>query len=870
MQFPEDTALAAALAAGQERRFSWSFRVDWTRDGTFSDPNADLSNCVDNWDVDRQLVGNVPAELAIAEGHAAAQAWVTLSGPAPDGTPVYRLFSPYSGLYPGTVAAIDSPCELDLVVETTEGPKTIRQFTGFVRHATPSRRTGTVVLVLRDAATRLAAPIDLPTWAVDGYLRRRAGDEYPDWGGIALSWLVDHILRESGWMQGLPWHPDVLLAWTLNGSALPSVGHFGIFHRWVTGTYDFGYLRYLMPSATPAGAPDDVWEVAPTGVAFRGFHMPDWVSLSQDNVRGNAFATRAPINPLSHGGNSSNLLGFSAQFKLDTSTANAFLDRSAVKLHISDLRYDFGSSNQYPCYAELSLLQSTGALTFEFRGEGWAKIWRWTATIPPTPTRWVNVYLIMHSTPSAITPHLFVDGAEVALTPTTTAAWPPPVITYTFADGASNNGFVLASGPMQYAQIWYQHDTPYAQAVPPSFTPPAQAARVDLSSLKLTHIPKTYQRPAWELLRELAAADLGALYVTEHGVPSFDSRATIMGRRVVENVSRILTLDDIADADPSTMLESVVNVISWTLDRRVAEIARQDGTVAPTPVPAVFQAERVNQFETPAGTLSQLHHLTLSQDIMQVRQGAVTYRPQAMGYKEDGSASLSWESTMQFYSPQWWADGFTPYRPGSRTDPSLQPIPNGGVNAGVRLGWQTWLDFDPAHITISTSNSSVNTAWFAVDDSTPFLHVSGVRVVDANSGNEYAGAPPSATVRDEASVATFGLRPAVLPGGGWLQDAPTVTALAQGLLFETAQPTPYFESLEVIGDPRTQLQDVHRVDDPMGLGGPIFASVVGIRRRCSRQGGLTDSLLLRTFGDSGLWIMGDEDYSIMGTTTIVG
>lgn len=863
MQFPDNVALADALAAGQERRLSWGFRVDWTRDGTFSDPNADLSTCVDNWDVDRQLVGNYPTELEVAEGHAAAQAWVTLSGPAPDGTPVFRLFSPYSGLHPGTVAAIDTPCELDLVVETSDGPVAIRQFTGFVRHATPSRRTGSVVLVLRDAAARLQVPVDLHTWAVDGLLRRHQGWEFPDTGGIALSWVVDDVLRQAGYCQGPQWHPDARLAWTLNGAALPAIGHWSNMDPWVTGTYGFGYYPWQCPNVTPAGLLTEVWETNDRGVAFRGFHMPDWLDRTEDKVLGSAKADLS-FNPLTYGANNSNLLGMSWRVELDTTTASAFLSASEILVHLEDLRYDFGSSNRWPSYVSFRIEQDTGVVNLEYRAQGWVKIWRWTAAVNPSPTRWVNLYMTLEFTPGGLVPHIFADGVELVLAVAETAAWPPPAIAYPFAYNVGNHGRVVAAGPAQYAQIWYESDTLYANRTAPNFLPPSQTAQVDLSSLKLTSLPRTVQRTGWELLKDLVGADLGALYVTEHGVPTFDSRATIQARRVTSNVSRTLTLDDIQDADPSTVLESVVNVLHWELNQLTAEIAKEDGSVAPTPVPSVFAASKVDQFETAALTVRGLA-LELEDGVMQVRTGFVTYRPQAMGYTDLGGPSISWESTMEFYAPKWWGDGFTPYEPGSRTDPSVQPIPNVGVNAEVSLGWFQLTDFDPAHIRVSVTNTSTNTTWLAVDDSTPFLHIAGVRVVRP----DIADPTVVTSVQDNASINQFDYRPASLPGGVWLQDPVSVAALATDLLAETAEPSPYFESLEVLGDPRTQLQDVVRLDDPHGLGGPIFASVVGIRRRCTKEAGLTDSLLLRTFGDSGLWIMDDPDYSIMDQTTIV-
>jgi hypothetical protein len=167
MQYADNAALAAALAAGQTRHFSIVFKIDWERDGTYGNVNSDLSALVTDVDIDRQLSGNYPDTLEVTEGHSVAQMVVILEGNITDGTPVWRLFSPYSADYPGTIAAINTPCYLDIVVETSAGPVAIRQFTGVVRVGVPSRKRGQVHLQVRDAASLLQAPVDMDAWAVD-------------------------------------------------------------------------------------------------------------------------------------------------------------------------------------------------------------------------------------------------------------------------------------------------------------------------------------------------------------------------------------------------------------------------------------------------------------------------------------------------------------------------------------------------------------------------------------------------------------------------------------------------------------------------------------------------------------------------------
>ena len=151
----------------------------------------------------------------------------------------------------------------------------------------------------------------------------------------------------------------------------------------------------------------------------------------------------------------------------------------------------------------------------------------------------------------------------------------------------------------------------------------------------------------------------------------------------------------------------------------------------------------------------------------------------------------------------------------------------------------------------------------AVDDNTAFLHVRGY----ALDKQDKAKTPVLTT--DEASLADFGIRSIDRPSSDWTTDYYTQHDLTQRLADELAQPRPVFDSLDVLGDPRRQLQDVVRIDDPGGIGGPIFAQIVGINRKFGNEG-ITDTLTLRTFGTRTVsWILGDEDASTLGESTVL-
>jgi hypothetical protein len=118
--------------------------------------------------------------------------------------------------------------------------------------------------------------------------------------------------------------------------------------------------------------------------------------------------------------------------------------------------------------------------------------------------------------------------------------------------------------------------------------------------------------------------------------------------------------------------------------------------------------------------------------------------------------------------------------------------------------------------------------------------VKGIILVADSSG--------SASIMDSASQAQFGDRNLSLPQDDWHQDALTIGGLlAPSLLADVKQAQPYFQSASIVGDPRLQLQDVVTIDDAGGMGGPIYASMVGINEVGDAKSGLKQTLTLRTF-----------------------
>src|SRR5690606_40451287 len=71
------------------------FCVDCNQDGSFSHAQSDLSDFVDEIELDRQLAGTAPSEILLIEGNAAAELSFTISGEY-NGLPLTGVFSPYN------------------------------------------------------------------------------------------------------------------------------------------------------------------------------------------------------------------------------------------------------------------------------------------------------------------------------------------------------------------------------------------------------------------------------------------------------------------------------------------------------------------------------------------------------------------------------------------------------------------------------------------------------------------------------------------------------------------------------------------------------------------------------------------------------
>jgi hypothetical protein len=842
-----DTNLAAALAPGQKRYHGTVLKIDWARNNTFADPLSDLSANVEEWSLDRQLAGVVPDELQTTEGYSTAKITIKLSGNTPtgDGTPLWKVFSPFSayGTY-GSGAALNIPMLLQSTVQSPLGFWQVDQITGWIDSAVPDLASGSVTMVCFDGGGQLETGVTISRWAADAYRRESYfGDtaantgEALESGTMSACWLLDSVLRRSGFYEGPPWHPGCVVGWTLRGGALPEVGAWNQITQWnFTNTYDFG-MRQSLPNQTPAcQTTGELWSKAAGkyGPAFKGKY-----NLGNYSTTGSRGITEIDTNVQAaawygadtYAGNNSNLVGFAGWVYVDTASASDPWTTS--QFFLSAYHQNFSGSDRYPANVVVTLKHKTASAKLEVNNEGYTKNWAWTISLGTTG--WHYYSAVVQFTSTQVFGSVWLDGAQVVNHTNGGLVGALGALTYQWIEGMTNTVLLNVEGTAQYLQWTLGYDTPIASYVQPQSTPPTaprQQAKVDLAGQRLIWLPNIESDAAGDVIKAITSADLGAFYFTEQGVATFDSRATVKGRQLSANSVFDVTIDNALNLTPVAAYLSVANRIGYTANTKLA-----------VPYSTVYAASKPDQFLTQPGKTPRFN-VTMS-DVQSFYCGQIPALTFPQGYDPGLSPpTLYWQQYMQFYTPSYYNNGLCLYVPGTR--PSNGPPPVGANMAVYALpGWFN-IDANNRHLRIAILGSFSSQTELAVDDSTAFLKIGGTVLADRPQVVE--------SVSDSTSIARFKERVYNIPASEWTQDILWLRSLSASLLADTKNPTVQFQEIEVVGDPRRQLQDVCRVIHRDAAGGQpgmtgatqAYGSVVGIKRTCS-GGKLTDKLTIRTF-----------------------
>jgi hypothetical protein len=847
VQFPSDVDLAAALNIGQKRHVGTRLFVDWARDGLFADAMSNLSGNVDEWSLERSLAGVVPDQLQATEGYSTAKLTITLSGERDDGLghsiPMWKLFSPYSGLSYGSGSALNIPLYLRVSVQSPLGYWEIDQITGWIDSVVPDLAKGTVTMVCFDGGGQLETGITVDRWAADQYRREvymgdtasNNADETAESCTIEAGWLIDTALRRTGFYEGPPWHGAAIHARTLRGSTLPEIGGWNSIPIqdfdpvWSSG------MIFSTPYVGPAmQTPGEVWPKASGkyGPGYAGrYRLGNWKATGQRGITTITAGTKAigQFNPTGYGSNNSNMLGWAGWVFIDSTLS---LDPWST-----DQMYLSAKNGLTPANASVTIKHKTNIVAFSLTNDGGGQSWDWS--VAAGGNGWHYVSVTWQFTSTQVWGSMWLDGVRVINQTNGGRVGALPAPGYTWIEGETNSVFLSLQGPMQYTQWIYTANLPIASYVQPFSTPPSsprQQSKVDITGQRLLHFPNIENTAAGNVIKSLVGADLGAFYFTEQGVATFDNRATIKARQLAANSVFDVTINNASNLRPVSAYVSVANRIGYTAKPRVAQ-----------PFLHAYAASKPDQFVIQNGGTPRFT-VTLS-DVQAIRAGQVSVRLFAQGYDVGLSPpTLFWQEYMQHYNPNYWEEGTTPYQPGSQPSNGPPPVLTGAFVYALP-GWVN-PDTNSRHMRLAFGNSSGVTAQFSVNDSTAFLVVGGTLLQDRPTVTE--------SVFDATSIARYRERVYNLPADDWHQDLLWLRTSAASLLLDTKVPTVQFEDIEVVGDPRRQLQDVCRIihqdtaDGSPGMTGTgqAYGSVVGITRKFTggaAAGKLTDTLTIRTF-----------------------
>lgn len=811
----EGGTFAEEAILSSERQFYIDLKVDWNRNGAFDHELSDLSGYVDSVSTDRSLSGSAPQEIMLIEGSSAAQLEVSLGGILDNGMNLTGVFSPYNGASP--LYGLDPVgCEVvyRLGVDTTVGIKWYNQFVGNIRFISPDRAANSVVISALDRAEVLRVPVKFPKWAISTWHVDRG------WSEAQLcdsQWVIDHCLRHGDtspsplrWVTDLERDESIPVGgpedigtqlWISgNGSIIPSIGQ-------LDNARSQGY-----PKSETTGRPMYSQTAATHPDADFGRHTRGFNGLTDDST---GEQTDGPW--------SANESRYWARDRKNMATESTMFFGFTLN-RVDDPESDYNPA--YPGFVTptifpfeiyigwMHLLRigiNTGSVRAEVRQRetmgGAVTPWYAlpTSGIPAHIDIVVEVYPIVQIA-------VFINGVlqGSGFTNTGWDAWDH------WGDGPdpSENpkdyikGLAVVRRKPSITDIyWTTRYTSFSSPTDPAVLnqmprPAKYAAILDNGLNKLTATPVGQYEDAWQVITDVAAAELGSVFWDEHGVFRFWNRETVIAKQ--EEIVRTLNLDDVTGLQITNSLDSVRNVVT------------SDAKAVTTPGNSVvYSASSVDELYVPPNTTVELK--VYRDDVYQVDN-----------WKVPRYATAPDTNVPDLWDPDADSDGYV-----------VQFLEAGvwseknNLTSGVDITAR--LDAD-GNIVITAFNGYTFPARFGTGtgDNQAALRVNGTLIYNAPNA--------VASKMDTDSVKKYG--PRNLPvSGDWVQWQPeSVNSLLDYLLPRSINPIPTTDAITIPGDPRLQLGDTMVITDPDGMGEEMKVQIYGIKRTYSRDNGLVDTL----------------------------
>lgn len=796
-----------AIISG-ERIFHVQLQVDWNKDGLYDHLLSDMSRYVHSAVTDRSLQGATVAELSTVGGASAAELTLTLSGVDTEGRSLSSIFSPFQTNSPFWVVDVIG-CEViyQLGIETAIGVAWYPQFVGNIRSISPDRGANNVVITALDRVEALRKPVVVAPWAVSEQhiaVGRLEGQL------MESQWLIDHALRQCD-VSTSPWRPitpeetggivsrnGTQLYLTGNGGLLPTVGWMDNATEQQYPDVEGGVANYEPTGQTHPAAPEPA--VQPDVFAAMG------AFTDQDRLL-YWVRDRDQIN-----GQGSSVMGFT-------------------------LIEGFGQWDTW-----WSIMPATKVLACRTSDEIEMQIWMeagevWTEWDRggPSPVHLVGpsvviptqTYCLIHVCWDAFHP----DGPMVYVAAGATNSGVVDLgsaVTWVGAGEDELSGFVDVGRQVAMQDIYFTTTNFGNVGTGSAYKPKAAkyAASVDQGLNRISFIPEMGKPQAWELIKDVANAEFGAVFWDEEGKFRFWNFDRLQAMRF--DIVREITIDDLSTLSIESTLDSIRNVYAVQKSK-----ARAVLTVA-------YESQDVDEFYVPP-TTEKVFKLYLD--------NTVSPDPQLVPRHEDtsGDPVPAWTDDVQHgYVFQWftagaWSEAITFGTAG--VDIHCYYDEDGAVTIRIWNGWAQ-------PIRLARGNG---------DASYPAFRMQGTKVVYYDDFTDVE--------LNNTSVAKY--MPQTLSlSGDWVQEYMDQDGLVQKMLTKTSAPTPVADAIVMPGDPRLQMGDTIRLRDDEGFGFRFDIQINGIRREYSLDSGLTDSLTVEMLPVAGIW--DDPVYGLWDETLIWG
>jgi hypothetical protein len=768
---------------------------------------------------DRQLQGDMPEQVSTVVGYSSAEMTVTLRGVRrfPE-LAAHQLFSPYlvgSPLY--GVKVIGTPVRYArLVVLPGGGDMAVRQFTGWIRSYELDRDTDEVRLWLSDVVDVQNKQASLPLWAVFGTDQRWSPSRL-----IKLTWVVDELLMQASRSPGPVPSRNALAFFKCTGSLLPSFGYGHL----ADGSTERFYKHGIAQENADAFIPGK-YGITPAYVTAGPLRV-DTANYAVVNANSLVVVPRA-IDSWS------TTIGFSGWFYSDGTgghTSTSQIARATLFLNSIGNASGWLDDAEYPPIAALTVWRD-GWFRVSVREDGSRTspgAWTWTrqATLP---AGWHYIDARITFTNTGVTiGEVRVDDALVSMT----AAGGTPARAYAYFDaggsyfvnGRDQNAVLLVANiPCQHIEISGGATSQMAPYTPSKKAPPTTAdgrprAVIHNEAIaELNHIPNTYKRNAWDVLREVAAADFAVLHTDEYGTLHY------VPHNELRNDINAQTFDPVVISD-DRLLGFVVNptydgyrnsiTMTWT-DR---EAIREH----------VWKNDEPDATMAREGVLRQIQ-MPLNEAISVVTTTVLTQLPAAQA--PANGADVINGGVAAVYLDEWGVPADTA---------------SWGVGCYHRSHQRSFqLDLN-AQAALPDPHTGLR---FSFQGGTQgAIFIPGMKYSSQRQG--------TTTVSNAAEITTNGLQSLEIDASPWRQGDSTLQVIAGQILADTLTPAPVIDGISIPADPRIQLRDIVQLVSEDGITGALLAQVIGIRREDAEGGSSVDTLTMRVVRTPGIALWDD-------------